>query len=266
MRVTSPIEQPRQRRRHALALFAALTVAAGLAQAAPTAAQKIPRTASGKPDFSGIWETLSAADYDLEPHAARKDAPSGAGIVDGGKIPYLPAALEQRNKNFAARETLDPRLKGWTLGTPRAVYYREPFQIFQRPRDITLFHQFGHSVRTVHTNGTPHPGGESKEFWLGDSRGKWEGDTLVVDVKDFNDETWLDRAGNFHSDALHVVERWTYLDPDTIEYKAVLEDPKVFSRPWSISVLLHRHREKNFQLIEDYRTTLDYEQFYPPKP
>jgi len=263
MALISSIARPRRR---ALALFAALTVAAQLAQAAPPSAPKIPRTASGKPDFSGIWETTSAADYDLEPHAARSDAPPGAGIVEGGKIPYLPAALEQRNKNFAARETADPRLKGWTLGTPRAVYYREPFQIFQRARDITLFHQFGHSVRTVHTTGAPHPGGESKEFWLGDSRGSWDGDTLVVDVKDFNDETWLDRAGNFHSDALHVVERWTYLDANTIEYKAQLDDPKVFSRPWSISVLLHRHREKNFQLIEDYRTTLEYEQFYPPKP
>lgn len=249
------------KRRHALALFVALAVGT-----AAVAAPKIPRAANGKPDFSGIWETNSAAEYDLEPHSARRDAPPGAGVVEGGTIPYLPAALAQRKKNFEARDKLDPRVKGWTLGTPRAVYAREPFQIFQRPRDLTLVHQFGHSVRTIHTNGTPHPGGEAKEFWLGDSRGAWEGDTLVVDVKDFNDETWLDRAGNFHSDALHVVERWTFVDANTIEYKARLEDPKVFSAPWSVSVLLHRHREKNFQLIEDYRYTLDYDQYYPPKP
>jgi hypothetical protein len=263
--LNSPSEAPRLQRRRALALFAALTLAGGTAAAAATTL-KIPRTESGKPDFSGIWDTTSSADEDLEPHAARRDAAPGAGIVEGGKIPYLPKALEQRRKNFEARATADPRVKGWTLGTPRAVYYREPFQIFQRARDLTLLHQFGHSIRTIHTNGTPHPGGEAKEFWLGDSRGAWEGDTLVVDVKDFNDETWLDRSGNFHSDALHVVERWTFLDPNTIEYKARLDDPKVFSAPWSISVLLHRHREKNFQLIEDYRTTLDYEQHYPPKP
>ncbi len=249
--------------RHLALLLAALVLGTS-ALAAST--QKIPRAANGKPDFSGIWETTSAADYDLEPHAARKDAPPGAGIVEGGKIPYLPAALEQRKKNFAARASADPRLKGFTLGTPRAVYYREPFQIFQRDRDLTLFHQFGHSVRTIHTNGTPHPGGETHEFWLGDSRGKWEGDTLVVDVKDFNGETWLDRSGNFHSEDLHVVERWRFLDADTIEYKARLEDPKVFSAPWNIGVILHRHREKNFQIIENYRTTLDYEQHYPPKP
>ncbi len=265
--MSSTIDHTGRHRRRALAMFTALALgSAAAASLAAAPASGIPRTANGKPDFSGIWETLSAADYDLEPHSARKDAPPGAGIVEGGKIPYLPAALEKRNKNFEARDKLDPRVKGWTLGTPRAIYYRAPFQIFQRPRDLTLVHQFGHSVRTIHTNGTPHPGGEAKEFWLGDSRGSWEGDTLVVDVKDFNDETWLDRAGNFHSDALHVVERWKFVDANTIEYKARLEDPKVFSAPWNISVLLHRHREKNFQLIEDYRYTLDYDQHYPPKP
>ncbi len=244
--------------------IAALLVLALCANGAALAADgKIPRAANGKPDFSGIWQTTSAADYDLEPHSARRDAPPSAGIVVEGKIPYLPAALAQKQKNFAARETADPRLKGWTLGTPRAVYYPEPFQIFQRGRDLTLVHQFGHSVRTIHTNGTAHPKGEPNEFWLGDSRGKWEGDTLVVDVKDFTEETWLDRAGNYHSDQLHVVERWKFLDANTIEYKARLEDPKVFSAPWNISAILHRHREKNFQLIEDYRFTLDYDQYYP---
>jgi len=226
----------------------------------------IPRGPDGKPDFSGIWEATSSADYDLEPHAARKDAPPGAGVIDGDSIPYLPAALEQKRKNFAARESEDPRVKGWTLGVPRGIYYPEPFQVFQRERDLTLVHQFGHSVRTIHKNGTPHPGGDRNQFWLGDSRARWDGDTLVVDVADFNDETWLDRAGNFHSEALHVVERWRYLDANTIEYRATLEDPQVYSRPWSLAVLLHRHREKNFQLIEDYRFTTDYDQYYPPRP
>jgi hypothetical protein len=238
-----------------------VTVYSGAVHAA--GASSIPRLASGRPDFSGIWQTTSAADFDLEPHSARKDAPPGTGIVEGNQIPYLPAALEQKKRNFEARTATDPRLKCWTLGTPRGIYYPEPFQIFQRDRDLTLVFQFGHSVRTIHTNGTLHPEVTDNEFWLGDSRGKWEGDTLVVDVKDFNDETWLDRAGNFHSTALHVVERWKFLDANTIEYAATLEDPKVFSRPWNISVILHRHREKNFQLIEDYCYTLDYDQYYP---
>ncbi|MGY1489284.1 hypothetical protein ACW4YW_07705 [Methylobacillus pratensis] len=224
----------------------------------------IPRL-KGKPDFSGIWQTTSAANYDIEPHAKRIDAPPGLGIVEGNFIPYLPKALEQKKKNFEARATADPATKGWTLGTPRGIYYPEPFQILQRPEDLTVLFQFGHSVRTIFTNGTEHPD-DPNDYWLGDSRAHWEGDTLVVDVKHFNDKTWLDNAGNFHSDALHVVERWTFLDKNTIEYKATLEDPQVFSRPFNISVILHRHREKNFQLIEDYRFTLDYDQHYPPKP
>jgi len=225
----------------------------------------IPRLANGKPDFSGIWQTTSPADYDLEPHGPRRDAPPGAGVIDGKSIPYKPEALERRKQNFSVRTTNDPRLKCWTLGVPRSVYYPEPFQILQRERDLTLLHQFGHQVRTIHTNGTQHPVEKGQEFWLGDSRGKWEGDTLVVDVADFHDETWLDRAGNFHSVDLHVVERWKYLDANTIEYRATLEDPQVFTRPWSLTVNLHRNRDKNAQIIEDYCFTLDYDQHYPPR-
>jgi hypothetical protein len=148
------------------------------------------------------------------------------------------------------------------LGTPRGIYYPEPFQIFQRGEDLTVVFEFGHSVRTIHTNGTEHPA-EKGEFWLGDSRGHWEGDTLVVDVTDFEDETWLDRAGDFHSTDMHVIERWKFLDANTIDYKATIEDPQVFSRPWDIEVFLYRHREKDFQLIENYCFTLDYDKYYP---
>jgi len=245
---------------------AALLLLSFLANVAFAAEGRIPRLANGHPDFSGIWQTTSAAEFDLEPHSGRPGTQPGAGVVEGGEIPYLPAALAQRKKNFEIRSKEDPRLKCWTLGTPRGIYYPEPFQIFQRPRDLTLVFQFGHSVRTIHTNGTLHPVNTDNEYWLGDSRGTWQGDTLVVDVTDFNAETWLDRAGNFHSTELHVVERWTFLDANTIEYKATLEDPQVFSRPWSLSVILHRHREKNFQLIENYCYTLGFDEFYPHNP
>lgn len=223
----------------------------------------IPRAADGKPDFSGIWQSLSGADYGLEPHIdLSKTEPPGAGVVEGGSIPYTPEGLLQRARNFAARNTADPRLKCFTLGTPRGLYGSEPFQIFQRPRDLTILFEFGHPVRTIHTNGTEHPDGHI-DFWLGDSRGRWEGDTLVVDVVDFNGEAWLDRTGNFSSDELHLVERWSYLNPNTIRYRATFEDPKVYTRPWSIEVLLYRRLEPNVQLIENYCATQDYGKYYP---
>jgi hypothetical protein len=243
-----------------LALLAACAIGA-----AQTAAPKldVPRGADGKPDFSGIWQSLSGADYGLEPHlAVTKDEPPGAGVVEGNVIPYKPAALEQRRKNFAARETADPRHKCFTLGTPRGLYGNEPFQIFQRPRDVTVLFEFGHPVRTIHTNGTEHPDGHI-DFWLGDSRGHWDGDTLVVDVTDFNGETWLDRVGDFHSDELHLVESWSYVDRNTIRYRATFDDPKTYTRPWTIEVLLYRRLEKNVQIIENYCSTLDYDKYYP---
>ena len=246
----------------------ALLLGATLASARHAAADcldDIPRLPNGRPDFSGIWQTTSAADYDLEPHAHRHDAPPGPGVIEGHFIPYLPEALEQRKENFENRHTDDPTLKGFTPGVPRMIYYPAPFQIFQRERDLIIVQQFGHSARTIHTNGTRHPD-DLYDLWMGDSRGTWEGDTLVVDVIGFNGRTWLDRSGNYHSDQLHVVERWRFLDKNTIEYTATLEDPKVYARPWTLSVILHRHREKNFQLIEDYRYTLEYADYYPPKP
>ena len=263
------MKQKSQSRVFGIPLLLALSMMVSSLLSAHTAMadEKIPRLGYGRPDFSGIWQTTSAADYDLEPHSNRKDAPPGPGIVEGNTIPYLPKALEQKQKNFEARATDDPALKGWTLGVPRGIYYPEPFQIFQRARDLTIVHQFGHSVRTIHTNATEHPSvDDASDLWLGDSRGHWEGDTLVVDVTQFNDKTWLDHAGNFHSDALHLVERWKLLDANTIEYKATIDDAKVYAHPWVISVILNRHREKNFQLIEDYRYTLDFDQYYPPKP
>jgi hypothetical protein len=248
-------------------LLAQSKPSAAASQAAPAqapATTQIPRLPSGKPDFSGIWQTLSEADYDLEPHSGRRDAPPGAGVVVGGSLPYLPKALATKQRNFAARAKDDPRLKCWTLGVPRSVYYPAPFQIFQRDRDLTLVHQFGHQVRTIHTNGTLHPESVEANYWLGDSRGHWEGDTLVVDVTYNNDETWLDRAGNYHSDQLHVVERWSFIDSNTVSYSATITDPEVFSRPWTVNVVLNR-REKGFELIEDYCFTLPYDEFYPPK-
>jgi hypothetical protein len=248
--------------RRAWAAVATLSFAVSLCAQTVPAGSGIPRAADGKPDFSGIWQSLSGADYGLEPHLATKDAPPGAGVVEGNVIPYQPAALQQRAKNFDARATADPRTKCFTLGTPRGIYNNAPFQILQRPRDLTLLFEFGHPVRTINTNNTEHPDGHI-DFWLGDSRGHWEGETLVVDVIDFNGETWLDRVGDFNSDALHLVERWSFIDHNTIRYRATFDDPKVYTRPWTIEVLLYRRLEPNVQIIENYCSTLDYDQYYP---
>jgi hypothetical protein len=256
-------QRPRIRGRRLGAALAACFLISPVLAAGDGDIGKIPRQAAGKPDFSGIWQTTSAADFDLEPHSGRRGAPPSAGVVEGDFIPYTPVALEKKKKNFEDRGKADPRLKCRTLGTPRGIYYPEPFQVFQRAQDLTLVFEFGDSVRTIHTDGTLHPVESDHEFWLGDSRGHWEGDTLVVDVKDFNDQTWLSRAGDFHDEALHVVERWKYLDANTIDYKATIEDPNIYSRPWTLEVYLYRHREKNFQLIENYCYTLDYDQYYP---
>ncbi len=243
----------------ALAVLAASTI--GRAET-PSAGPNIPRGADGKPDFSGIWQSISGADYGLEPHLATLDDPPGGGVVEGNVIPYKPSALEQRATNFAARAIADPRNKCFTLGTPRGLYSNEPFQIFQRPRDLTLLYEFGHPVRTINTNKTEHPDGHI-DFWLGDSRGHWEGDTLVVDVNDFNGETWLDRVGNFNSDELHLVEHWSLIDRNTIRYRATFNDPKVYTKLWTIEVLLYRRLEPNVQIIENYCATLDYDKYYP---
>ncbi len=243
------------------ALIGLATVAfAGMAFA--QTGNAIPRGVDGKPDFSGIWQSLSGADYGLEPHGSSADGPPGVGIVTGDTIPYKPEALKQRAKNFAARATADPRTKCFTLGTPRGLYGSEPIQLLQRPRDLTVMYEFGHPVRTIHTNGTEHPEGHI-DLWLGDSRGHWDGDTLVVDVTDFNGEAWLDRVGDFSSDELHLVERWNFVDRNTIRYRATFEDPKTYTKPWAIELLLYRRLEPNVQLIENYCALQEFEKYYP---
>jgi hypothetical protein len=239
-----------------------LVAFAALLAAAPARAADFPRTPEGKPDLSGIWQVLAPVDRDLLPHAARKDAPGHLGAVVGEEIPYQPWALAKKAENFKNRETADPSNRCVMPGIPRITYTPLPFQIFQTDKRLTLLYEFGHSVRNIFANGTDHPPGHI-DWYLGDSRGHWDGDTLVVDIVDFNDETWLDHAGDFHSDALHVVERYTPIDKDHIQYEATLDDPKVFTRPWTIKTILYRRIEPNIQLLEYDCYLFDYEQFYP---
>ena len=245
-------------------LFSQLPAGAQTADRAAQASQPsgIPRTRDGKPDLSGIWQAFTTANDNLLSHSASEGVPAGVGVVEGDEIPYRPEALARKQDNLANRATRDTEAKCYLPGVPRITYMPFPFQIVQMPEVTTILYEYLHAVRHIHTNGTPHPRGPI-EWWMGDSRGRWEGDTLVVDVVHFNEDTWFDRTGNFHSDALHVVERYTLADADHIDYEVTIEDPKVFTRPWKMRMLLYRRKEPNFQLLDYDCYAFQWEKYYP---
>jgi hypothetical protein len=220
-------------------------------------AYRAPRTADGKPNLNGVWQALNEANWDLEPHAgyqgsllaegAQFSVPPSVGVVEGGPIPYKPEALAKKKENFASRAKNDPEVKCYMGGVPRSTYMPYPFQIIQGTGTIMMAYEFAGAVRTINMG---KPTEAPVDSWMGWSNGHWEGDTLVVDVTGLIDQTWFDRAGNYHSDALHVVERFTPRSADTLTYEATIEDPKVFTRPWKISMPLYRRVEKNAQIME----------------
>lgn len=209
----------------------------------------VARTADGKPDLNGIWQAMNSANWDIEPHSPEEGIPGGLGVVEGGTIPYTPAALEQRKKNAANRAN-DPFSKCYLPGVPRIMYVPLPFEIVQTPKYMVMSFEFAHARRLIYTDGSPHV--EALEFWMGDSRGKWEGDTLVVSTNNFTDKTWLDKAGNFHSTALQVMERFTPNGPNHILYEATLEDKNVYTRPWKMSMMLYRRLDPGGVQLLDY--------------
>jgi hypothetical protein len=225
--------------------------------AAPAAARAIPRGPDGKPNFSGVWENLSKANWNIEPHSASRISPASAGIVEGGMLPYKPEALGKRAQNFANRATADTEAKCFLPGVPRIMYQPFPFQIVQTPSLFMMLFEYVHATRNAYMN-SPHMKGPL-DFWMGDSRAKWEGDTMVVDTNNFNEETWFDKVGNYHSDQLHVTERFTLADADHISYAATIEDPTVYTRPWTMNLVFYRHTELNFRLLdyECYAFALD---------
>ena len=212
------------------------------------AGQALPRRADGKPDLSGIWQAINTAALDILPHPAQPGVPAGLGVVEGNEIPYNAAGAAKQRENFASRATADPESKCWLPGVPRVTYMPFPFQIVQTANQISMLYEYAHTVRNIYVN-SPHPKGPI-EWWMGDSRGRWEGDTLVVDVVHFNAETWFDRAGNHHSEDLHVVERYTPMSANHITYEVTIEDPKVFTRPWKMSMPLYRRMDRNVQILE----------------
>ena len=208
-----------------------------------------PRTVDGQPDLQGIWQAVNTAAWDIQDHAGQLGVPAGQGVVEGNEIPYQPWALEKKRENFDNRHTADPETRCYLPGVPRITYLPHPFHILQFPDHVLILYEYLHATRTIYLDGSPHPEGHI-DFWMGDSRGRWDGDSLVVDLIHFNDQTWFDRAGNFHSDGLHVVERYTPSGPDHITYEVTIEDPAVFTRPWTMSMPLYRRQEPGIQLLE----------------
>src|SRR5579871_4627331 len=253
-----------------LALFAAWFAVTAITFG-QSSGYRVPLAPGGHPDLNGIWQVLNEANYDLEGHSARAamalrpgpfgpvpDAPVLAlgavgavppslGVVEGNEIPYKPEALKKKEENQQNWLTRDPEIKCYLPGVPRATYIPQPFQILQSASQIFFAYQYDGAVRNIYLK---DPGPAPVDSWMGQSFGHWEGDTLVVDVTGFNDQSWFDRAGNYHTDALHVVERYRRTSPDVIFYEATIEDPNVFTRPWKISMPLYRRQEKNAQLLD----------------
>jgi hypothetical protein len=235
-----------------LAFVAAATIAAGVMLRVGSGASDtgVPRTRFDHPDLQGVWQVQTPANWNLEPHGGADNRPPGFGVVvapPDGRIPYRPAALEPRERHFASREQDDPLQKCYLAGVPRTMYLPHPLQIFQTKDEVVILSEYVHTWRWIPLFALDrYPGYES---WMGDPRGRWEGDTLVVENVGFNGETWLDHAGNFHSNALKVTERFTRSVPDAISYEATLEDPNVYTRPWTIRMQLNRRTDRE-QILE----------------
>lgn len=242
-----------------------IVLAGGATAQAPYEAPRL--TGTDHPNLNGLWEALTEANWDIQAHAAKPGPPeygalyaepAGTGIVEGNEIPYQPWALAKKKENFEKRltrvntdgvrlEPLDPEAKCYMPGVPRANYMPFPFQIIEGDKKMIIAYEYASASRIINLE-KPEPA--PVESYMGWSNGRWDGDTLVVDVTGFNDKTWFDRAGNFHSEALHVVERWTPAGPNMMQYEALIEDPKVFTRPWKMSFPLYRRLDKNAQFLE----------------
>jgi len=231
----------------------------------------IPRLANGKPDLNGVWQVLNTANYNIEPHAARAglqmregpygplpaheivklgaiaSVPAGKGVVENGTIPYQQWALKKRDENQANYLERDPEIKCYLPGVPRATYMPFPLQILQSDKSFFIAYEYAGATRNIFLE---DPGPAPIDSWMGQSFGKWEGDTFVIEVTGQNNQTWFDRAGNFHSEEMRVVEKYTLESQNLIRYEATIEDPKVFTKPWKMSMNLYRRQGEDAQLLQ----------------
>jgi hypothetical protein len=241
--------------RFVVVLFASI---GPLALAACATQQRIARTPDGKPDLNGIWEAVGSAHWNLEPHNAQGGPiaqlgalgaiPAGLGVVEGGPIPYTAEAAAQRAENKANWLERDPLVKCYMPGVPRATYLPHPFQITQERNALLMAYEFAGATRIVYMDQPTLPA--QVDSWMGHNLGRWDGDTLVIDVTAQVADTWLDSAGNFHGPAMRVEERYTPISADALLYEATITDPEVFTRPWKISLPLYRRLDKNVQLLD----------------
>lgn len=242
----------------AVAATAAAVLSSALASEMHAQSGSFARMPDGRPNLNGIWQVMNTANWDLEDHPAKPGpqqlgvfgaTPPGFGVVQGGEIPYKPAALQKRHEHFKNRFTDDPEAKCYMPGVPRATYLPYPFQIIQGATKVLIAYSINEANRTIHLDkAKPEPA--PIDSWMGRSHGRWDGDTLVVEAAGFNGQAWLDRAGNYATDALKVTERYRPVGADRIEYDATLEDPTVFTRPWTISMPILRRPEKDARLLE----------------
>ena len=236
-----------------IVLVVALVSAAAAQKSERAAAFAPARLQDGTtPDFRGIWQASGTAYVNIEGHAGEKGGHASASIVvdpPNGKIPYKPDALARREENYRTRATADPSVKCYQAGVPRATYLPTPLQILQSPGNFAIVYQENHAFRVFHPDTRPHF--DNTDWWMGDTRYRWEGDTLVADVAALTDQLWFDQAGNYHSTGVHIVERYRMTGPDTLEYEARIEDPEVYTRPWTLRMVLRRVADREARIIED---------------
>ncbi len=241
----------------ASALIGVVLPRTGSLSAGQDATYRAPRTADGTPDLNGIWQAVNTANWDIQDHDQRQgplfelgaafSVPPGEGVVVGNEIPYKPAALAKKKANAEQWLKLDPEVKCYLPGIPRATYMPYPFQIVQTPTHLVFAYSYANASRIVYMNVKVEP---QIDTWMGYASGWWDGETLVIESTGFNDQSWFDRAGNYHSDALKVTERYTAISRDALRYEATIEDPTVFTRPWQMRMPLYRRLEQPARLLK----------------
>jgi hypothetical protein len=237
----------------ATVIAAAFATLAAAQAARPTTPFAPSRLWDGKtPDFRGIWQVRDTAYVNIEGHPGEKGVAASKSIVvdpPDGRIPYRPEAFAKRRENYRTRATADPSTKCYQAGVPRATYLPTPLQILQSPGNFAIVYQENHAFRVFHPEGPPHF--DATDWWMGDTRYRWDGNTLMADVAAITDQVWFDQAGNYHSTDVHIVERYRMTAADTLEYEARIEDATVYSRPWTLRTVLYRITQPGARIVED---------------